>query len=119
VCLDSCHLLASGYDVRDPAAVAATVAAFDEEVGLARLRSLHLNDSKTPLGSNRDRHAVPGDGEIGREGCAAFLSEPAFEGLPALFEGPGLAGHNVELEDVQRVRELCEEGRVRRRRDLG
>jgi deoxyribonuclease-4 len=117
VCLDSCHLLASGYDVRDAEAVAATVTAFDEEVGLDRLRSLHVNDSKTPLGSNRDRHAVPGDGEIGAEGCAAFLTEPAFEGLPALFEGPGLAGRNVELEDIERVRELCEQGRVRRRRD--
>ncbi len=58
VCLDSCHLLASGYDVRDRDAVAATVGAFDEEVGLDRLHSLHVNDSKMPLGSNRDRHAA-------------------------------------------------------------
>jgi deoxyribonuclease-4 len=110
ICLDSCHLLASGYDVRTAGAVAETVAAFDEEVGLDRLRSLHVNDSKMPLGSNRDRHAVPGEGEIGAEGCAAFLSEPAFDGLPTLFEGPGLAGKNVELEDVARVRELRERG---------
>jgi deoxyribonuclease-4 len=110
ICLDSCHLLASGYDVRTADAIADTVAAFDEEVGRDRLRSLHVNDSKMPLGSNRDRHAVPGEGEIGAEGCAAFLSEPAFDGLPTLFEGPGLAGHNVELEDVTRVRELRERG---------
>jgi deoxyribonuclease-4 len=110
VCLDSCHLLASGYDVRTADAIAETVAAFDEEVGLDRLRSLHVNDSKMPLGSNRDRHAVPGEGEIGAEGCAAFLSEPAFDGLPTLFEGPGLAGKNVELEDVTRVRELRDRG---------
>ena len=110
VCLDSCHLLASGYDVRDAGAVAATVAAFDEEVGLARLGSLHVNDSQTPLGSNRDRHAPLGDGEIGAEGCAAFLSEPAFDGLPAIFEGPGIAGKNVEVEDIRRMRELREKG---------
>ena len=51
----------------------------DAAVGLDRLGSLHLNDSQTPLGSNRDRHATIGDGEIGRTGCAAFLSEPRFE----------------------------------------
>ena len=51
-----------------------------------------MNDSQTPLGSNRDRHAPLGEGELGKKGCAAFLSEPRFEGLPAIFEGPGLDG---------------------------
>ena len=69
---------------------------FDRVVGLDRLGSLHVNDSMTPLGSNRDRHANLGEGEIGAEGCAAFLSEPRFEGLPAIFEGPGAAGKAVE-----------------------
>ncbi|MEA2123299.1 MAG: deoxyribonuclease, partial [Solirubrobacteraceae bacterium] len=110
VCLDSCHLLASGYDVRTAAAFTETMAAFDEEVGAGRLRSLHVNDSKTPLGSNRDRHTALGEGEIGAEGCAAFLSEPAFDGLPTVFEGPGTSGKNVELEDVKVMRELREQG---------
>ncbi len=110
VCLDSCHLLASGYDVREAAAVSQTLAAFDEEVGLDRLQSLHVNDSKTPLGSNRDRHTALGEGEIGEEGCAAFLSDPAFDGLPTLFEGPGMGGKNVELDDVRRMRELRDQG---------
>ena len=110
VCLDSCHLLASGYDVRTPEAIRATLDAFDEEVGAERLRSLHVNDSQTPLGSNRDRHAPIGAGEIGVEGCAAFLSEPAFDGLPALFEGPGLAGKQAELADIQHMRSLREQG---------
>ena len=110
VCLDSCHLLASGYDVRNEEAVAETVAAFDEEVGLDRLGSLHVNDSQTPLGSNRDRHAPLGEGEIGETGCAAFLSEPAFDGLPCVFEGPGLEGKGVELVDIRRMRELREQG---------
>ena len=110
ICLDSCHLLASGYDVRTAEAIAQTVAAFDEEVGLDRLRSLHVNDSQMPLGSNRDRHTYPGNGEIGAEGCAAFLSEPAFDGLPTVFEGPGLAGKNVELDDIKLMRELRDRG---------
>ena len=58
-------------------------------VGKGRLRCLHVNDSQTPLGSNRDRHAPLGEGELGKTGCAAFLSEPRFEDLPAIFEGPG------------------------------
>lgn len=110
VCLDSCHLLASGYDVRSADAVAETLRAFDEEVGLDRLRSLHVNDSMTPLGSNRDRHAALGEGEIGEEGCAAFLSDPAFDGLPTLFEGPGMSGKNVEVDDVRRMRTLRDQG---------
>ena len=88
-------------------------------VGLRRLRCLHLNDSQTPLGSNRDRHAPPGDGEIGPRGCAAFLSEPRFEKLPALFEGPGVEGKAVAKVDVDRMRELRTRGlrsRKRRRR---
>ena len=110
VCLDSCHLLASGYDVRDAGAVRATLDAFDEDVGGDRLRSLHVNDSVTPLGSNRDRHAPLGAGEIGAGGCAAFLSEPAFDGLPAIFEGPGASGKGVEPADIEEMRSLRERG---------
>jgi deoxyribonuclease IV len=86
VCLDSCHLLASGYDIRTPAGLADTIDDFDAAVGLRRLGSLHLNDSQTPLGSNRDRHARVGQGELGDSGCAAFLSEPRFEKLPLVLE---------------------------------
>ena len=77
VCLDSCHLFASGYDIRTIDGLTQTIDDFDAAVGLGRLGSLHLNDSQTPLGSNRDRHANIGEGELGEEGCAAFLSEPA------------------------------------------
>ena len=62
---------------------------FDKVVGCDRLGALHVNDSMTELGSNRDRHVNLGDGEIGVEGMIAFLSEPRFEGLPVIFEGPG------------------------------
>jgi deoxyribonuclease-4 len=110
VCLDSCHLLASGYDIRDADGLGRVVDDFDAAVGLDRLGSLHVNDSETPLGSNRDRHANLGDGELGPDGCAAFLSEPRFEGLPCVFEGPGRAGKQVEPEDVAWMRELRERG---------
>ena len=86
ICLDSCHLFASGYDVRDAEALAAVLDEVDAEIGLDRLRCLHVNDSAVPLGANRDRHATLGDGEIGRDGLATFLSEPRFEGLPTILE---------------------------------
>ena len=71
---------------------------------MRRLRCLHLNDSQTPLGSNRDRHAPPGDGELGARGCAAFLSEPRFEKLPVLFEGPGVEGKAPAKVDIDRMK---------------
>ena len=69
----------------------------------------------TGLGSNRDRHANLGDGEIGPEGCAAFLSEPRFEGLPCIFEGPGAAGKAVEAVDMANAWRLRAEGLAARR----
>ena len=117
LCLDSCHLLASGYDVRTADALAKVVDECDALVGNDRLRCLHVNDSQTPLGSNRDRHAPLGEGEIGARGCAAFLSEPRFEGLPAIFEGPGVEGKAPAAADIVRARELRRNGlRARARR---
>ncbi|MBA2506128.1 MAG: deoxyribonuclease IV [Thermoleophilaceae bacterium] len=109
-CLDSCHLLASGFDVRTAESLEAVMDDCVSTIGADRVRCIHVNDSKTALGSNVDRHAPLGQGEIGREGCAAFLSEPRFEGLPAIFEGPGLQGKGVTKEDVAVMRELREEG---------
>ncbi|HUJ33710.1 MAG TPA: deoxyribonuclease IV, partial [Solirubrobacteraceae bacterium] len=86
VCLDSCHLFASGYDVRTRDALAHTIDDFDRIVGCDRLGSLHVNDSAVALGSNRDRHAIMGEGELGERGCAVFISEPRFEKLPGVLE---------------------------------
>ncbi len=109
-CLDSCHLLASGYDVRSAEALSGVLDEFDRVVGLDRLGSLHVNDSMTALGSNRDRHANLGDGEIGPEGIAAFLSEPRFEGLPCIFEGPGASGKAIDPVDMANAWRLRAEG---------
>ena len=117
VCLDSCHMFASGFDIRTRAKLDEVVEEFKKTVGIRRLRCLHLNDSMAPLGSNRDRHAIPGEGEIGKAGCAAFLSEPHFEGLPALFEGPGTSGHAPDKVDVDTLKKLRAQGlRARKRR---
>jgi deoxyribonuclease-4 len=116
VCLDSCHLLASGYDVSSAEGLAKVVDEFDSVIGLERLASLHFNDSATPLGSNVDRHAPPGEGHLGREGCAAFLSEPRFEGLPVILEGPGMEGKGIVPEDITDARAMRDEGRTARKR---
>jgi len=110
VCLDSCHMFATGFDITTAEKVGEVVGRFKTTVGIRRLKSLHVNDSMTPLGSNRDRHAIPGQGEIGEEGCAAFLSEPAFEKLPALFEGPGTSGHAPDKVDVDTMKKLRKKG---------
>jgi deoxyribonuclease IV len=117
ICLDSCHMLASGFDITTADKLTDVLDRGLKVVGKRRLRCLHMNDSQAPLGSNRDRHAPPGDGEIGARGCAAFLSEPRFEKLPVLFEGPGKAGKAVAREDIDRMRELRRNGlRSRKRR---
>jgi deoxyribonuclease IV len=117
LCLDSCHMFASGFDIRTRDKLDEVVDQFAKTVGIRRLRCLHVNDSLAPLGSNRDRHAPPGDGELGPRGCAAFLSEQRFEKLPALFEGPGVNGHAPEKVDVDKLKTLRAQGlRTRKRR---
>jgi deoxyribonuclease IV len=110
LCIDSCHLHATGYDVRTPEGMKELVDEIDAKVGLDQLKLLHVNDSRDDRGSNRDRHAPIGKGEIGRKGFRAFLGERRLQGVPAVLEGPGIDGHNVEKKDVQLVRRLWREG---------
>jgi deoxyribonuclease-4 len=105
VCLDSCHLFASGYDVTDPDELDRVVKQLDKLIGLDRLRVLHVNDSKTPLGSNRDRHDNISDGLMGNK-LAVFLGHPKLQGLPALLEVPGADGHGPDLEQMTKLRKL-------------
>jgi deoxyribonuclease IV len=115
LCLDSCHLLASGYDIRTPQGLRETLDECDRVVGLERLQSLHLNDSLAPLGSNRDRHAVVGEGELGEPGCATFLSEPRFDDLPCVLE-TGPEGGGARAEDVALAFKLRKRGRSARKK---
>jgi deoxyribonuclease IV len=105
VCLDSCHLYASGYDVTDRAGVDSLVAEVDDRFGLDRLRALHVNDSAAELGSNRDRHANIGEGLMG-ENLGAFLSHPAFQHLSAYLEVPGENKNGPNANEIQKLRDL-------------
>jgi deoxyribonuclease-4 len=110
LCLDSCHLLASGFEIRTADGLREVIDACEAAVGRGRIGSLHLNDSQAPLGSNRDRHANIGEGELGEDGCAVFLSEPRFEGLPCVLETPGPDRTGPTREEVALVRALRERG---------
>jgi deoxyribonuclease IV len=105
VCLDSCHLFVSGIDVTDEGALDAVLEELDDAVGLDRLRLLHVNDSKAPLGSNRDRHDNIGEGLMG-EGLGVFLGHPKLQGLPAILEVPGADDKGPNADELRKTREL-------------
>lgn len=88
VCLDSCHLFASGYDLRTKENVYDTIDHFEKVVGIKQLEVIHLNDSKGELGSNLDRHQHIGLGAIGTEGLASFINHKAVRDLPIIMETP-------------------------------
>jgi deoxyribonuclease-4 len=110
LCLDSCHLYASGYDIRTPEGLTSVLDECVEIVGPERLGSLHLNDSQGGLGTNRDRHANVGEGELGKDGCAVFLSEPRFEGLPLVLETPGPDRQGPTSEELALCARLRKKG---------
>src|SRR5436190_17466884 len=118
ICLDSCHLLATGFEVRTPEGIDGVLDECVSAVGLERLQCLHVNDSKTELGSNRDRHAPLTEGELGADGLAAFLSEPRFEGLPTCLETPGPSGR-IGIDEVRLARELRAKGQKTRSAGAG
>jgi deoxyribonuclease IV len=105
ICLDSCHLWVSGFDVTDRAELDRLVGDLDARVGLDRLRALHVNDAQAPLGSNRDRHANVGEGLMGEQ-LGVFLGHPRLQGLPAVLEVPGPDGHGPDEAEVRKLREL-------------
>ena len=107
ICLDSCHLFVSGYDVTDRAALDEVLDEVDRRIGHDRLRVLHVNDAAAPLGSNRDRHANVGEGLLG-EKLGVFLAHPHLQELPALLEVPGQDGHGPDADEVRKTRELRE-----------
>ncbi len=102
ICTDTCHLFASGYELRTKAEVDETLEKFDNVVGLKELKFIHLNDSKGPLGSNLDRHEHIGLGMIGQEGLTEFLNHRAVRGLPVIMETPidGKRGDEQNLKVV-------------------
>jgi deoxyribonuclease-4 len=105
VCLDTCHLIASGYDLSSAASYESTFARFGEVVGFERLKLFHLNDSKKPLGSRVDRHAHIGEGCLGLEPFRRILNDPRFRGLPMLLETPKEASRSPTRIEIDRFDE--------------
>ena len=105
VCLDSCHLFVSGYDVADAEVLDSVLDGLDAAVGLDRLRALHVNDAQAPRGSNRDRHANVGEGVLG-EKLGVFLANERLQGLPAVLEVPGKDGRGPDAAEVRKLKEL-------------
>jgi deoxyribonuclease-4 len=105
ICLDSCHLYVSGYDVTDPKVVDDLVGDIDGRIGLDRLRALHVNDSAAELGSNRDRHANIGEGLMG-EGLGAFLAHPRLQHLSTYLEVPGKDKQGPGVDEIDDLRAL-------------
>jgi deoxyribonuclease IV len=109
ICLDTCHLFASGIDITTLEGMDELVTDVDTQIGLDRLRCLHINDSKLPFGSNRDRHENLAKGEIG-EGLAVMVGHPALQHLPMVMETPGADGHGVDLTEMASLRRLNRKG---------
>jgi deoxyribonuclease-4 len=108
LCLDTAPLFEAGQDLRTPAGLDAMLDRLDATAGLDRLVMLHLNDSKTPLSSNRDRHENIGAGELGRDAFRAIVNHPAFADLPGILEVPGHDGEGPDLANMATLRSLRE-----------
>ncbi len=118
-CLDTQHLFASGADYSTMEAADRVVRTVAVTVGLDRLACIHLNDSKTEQGSNRDRHANLGEGLIGRTSLALLLGHPRLQNVPAVLETPGADGHGPRASDVVIAREIHADGLRRWRQGAG
>jgi len=97
VCLDTCHLFASGYDIRTPETFDAMLNEFDRVIGISFLKAMHLNDAKQKLGSRVDRHACIGKGMIGEEAFAHIMRHPSLEEKPLILETPDADGWAEEI----------------------
>ncbi|UCE08651.1 MAG: deoxyribonuclease IV, partial [bacterium] len=106
VCLDTCHIFAAGYDIRDKSSYEKTVEKFDQVIGLEKLQAIHLNDSKKKLGSRVDRHEHIGMGQIGLEGFRLIMNDSRFIDVPKVLETPG--GMNKFKENLNLLKSLVE-----------
>ncbi len=106
VCLDTQHAFASGYDLRTKNGLEQTVEEFDREVELNRLVAIHANDSKTDLGSNRDRHENIGEGFIGIDGFKNIVNHKAFQNTPFILEVPGFLGTGPDEKNIKLLKSL-------------
>jgi deoxyribonuclease-4 len=108
VCIDTAHLFAAGYDISSPEKAAVVMRDFDRIVGTEHLCALHLNDSKTALGSRVDRHEHIGKGQIGLVGFRYFMTALELSAIPKVLETPKGKEMTEDLENMARLRALCE-----------
>jgi deoxyribonuclease-4 len=106
ICVDTAHIFESGVDLRTRDGLDGLMRELDESCGRERLVMFHLNDSKTPLGSNRDRHENIGEGDLGEAAFRLLVNEPAFADLPGILEVPGFDGEGPDRENLARLRAL-------------
>ena len=106
VCLDTCHAFAAGHDLAAPGGVRTMLNTLVRAVGRGRLKLVHANDSKDPLGSKRDRHEAIGEGTIGKESFAELFRHPATRGVPVIVETPGgVDGHARDIAVLKALRD--------------
>ena len=102
VCMDTCHVSDAGYDIIND--LDGVLAEFDRIVGMEKLHALHINDSLNPTGAHKDRHAKIGEGHLGLEAIAGFISHPKLRGLPCILETPNeLDGYAREIEILKKA----------------
>lgn len=106
ICIDTCHIFASGYDIRTTDGYERTIEDVEKHVGINRVGLFHLNDSKKPLGSRVDRHEHIGDGQIGVEGFRNLLNDARFRRIPKLLETPKKIEHESDRRNLAMLRSL-------------
>jgi deoxyribonuclease-4 len=107
ICLDTCHVFAAGYDIRDDTGYAATMESFDEAIGFDRLKVFHFNDSKKGLGSHVDRHTHIGEGEIGLDAFRMIVNDERFANHPGILETPKDDAGDDDRRNLAALRGLC------------
>lgn len=112
VCLDTCHLLAAGYDIRTQEAWRRSMHEFEDVVGWDRLVAVHMNDSKRELGSRVDRHEHIGKGQIGKEGFRAIMNDARLKAIPRILETPKSEDMHEDVENFQTLRSLVRRHRA-------
>lgn len=110
-CLDTCHLLAAGYDVASASGLRATVEHADRVLGIGNVKVMHANDSKGPLGSRVDRHANIGEGHIGKAGFRRILAHPKLRGIPFILETP-VEQDGDDRRNLENLKKLCPKSRT-------
>lgn len=106
ICMDTCHVFAAGYEVRDRGGLDKTLEEFDKEIGLENLVAIHANDSKFDKGSKKDRHDNIGEGFIGKKGFSNLLSHPKLQNIPFILEVPGFEGNGPDEKNVKILKSL-------------